>query len=445
MLLFLAASAQNINAQPTTSSEVISSPNEGDTNHTNYFLLQLSRPLTTEVSVDFETKDGTATIADNDYTETRGTAIIEPNSISTTIAVEIIGDTKSEPDETFSLILSNPQGISFPAGVTSITKTRTIVNDDSTSTGGGNGSTDSTSNAISKPQVVDCSTLSSDIGTNAVSILNKYNYKKCSMVAGILIANSNETLVRGQDITAMTQSLADILAELLDNNQDGVVDDPAVVQNLKSGANGAWLNMQSAANETNEGPIVEELLPYVGKDMGVKNSWLVDDYGSSTGYSENLYEKHMLVEEAMHMIHSYGYAKAYPTVWGDSLDGCKENSSEGCNWEQSTLTKLAFEAMTSSNNWYYHGENTTNNTGQHITGTCATPYCAAIEFIMNVVSIYREMRGHDSDVASSGTEFPSTSEAMTTMLNSSVNGQAMKAVLDELWVNGMTWTYNPGS
>ncbi|MBF0266814.1 MAG: SUMF1/EgtB/PvdO family nonheme iron enzyme [Gammaproteobacteria bacterium] len=141
LLLLLSASILNIHAQPTTSSEVSSSPNEGDTNHTNYFLLQLSRQLTTDVSVDFETKDGTA-IAGKDYTEASGTATINAGTTSTTIGVEIIGDTVNEPDETFSLILSNPQGVSFPAGVTSISKTRTIVNDDLSS-----GSSDPTTNS----------------------------------------------------------------------------------------------------------------------------------------------------------------------------------------------------------------------------------------------------------------------------------------------------------
>jgi len=436
MLLFslLTLLINHVYAVPTQQSEVDSTPTEGNANHTNYFLLQISHALPLNVSVDYITQDSTAK-AGEDYISTSGTATIKSGETSAVIGVEIIADTVAESDETFNLVLSNPQGASFPAGITEITKSRTIKDDDSTTT---------SSTAIQRASVVDCSTLGSSIGETAVGILAKYNYTKCAMVAGILVANSNETLVRGQDITAVTQLQADILAEQLDNNQDGVVDDSAIVNVLKSGPNsGVWMNIQSAANETNEQTIIEELKPYIGTDKGLKNSWLIGDYGSSTGYSATIYEKHVLFEEAIHMLHQYAYGKVYPSIWGTSDDGCLENSSEGCNWEQSTLTKLAFEAMTSTNNWYYHGENTSNTTGAHITGTCATPSCAAIEFIMNTVGIYKAIRSHDSDVASSGTTFPNTQSEMTTKLNSTDKGIAMKAELDNHLPNGMTWSYSP--
>lgn len=319
-------------------------------------------------------------------------------------------------------------------------------NDSSTSTGSNtDSSTVSTNtNAITKASVVDCSTLTTELGSEAVTILGKYNYKKCAMVAGILIANSNETLISGRDITEETQLMADILSELLDNNKDGVIDDPKVVSYLKSGSNGTWMNMQSAANEQNEGTIVEELLPFIGKDMGVKNSWLIDDYASSS--TSGIGEKHMLVEEALHLIHMYGYAQAYPSVWGVSNSECSapEQSSQGCNWEQSTLTKLAWEAMNNPM-WYQHGENSLPSNGV-ITGTCAQPSCAAVEFIMNVVVEYRDIRSNDAHEA-----FPSTSAAIAEKLNSSENGKAMKAVFDSdissggQFPNGMTWNYNPTS
>jgi len=143
---------------------------------------------------------------------------------------------------------------------------------------------------ITRSSVVDCSSLSSEIGSDAVSILAKYNYKKCAMVAGILIVNSNETLLDGKDITAITQQQADILSEMVDNNQDGLIDDTKITNKLASGENtGAWLNIQSAENESNEETIVTELLPYIGKDMGVKNSWLL-----AAVEDNSLKEKHVV-------------------------------------------------------------------------------------------------------------------------------------------------------
>jgi len=44
--------------------------------------------------------------------------------------VEIIADSIQESDEDFRLLISNPQGASFPDGITEISVTRTIVDDD---------------------------------------------------------------------------------------------------------------------------------------------------------------------------------------------------------------------------------------------------------------------------------------------------------------------------
>ncbi|MBF0265455.1 MAG: DUF1566 domain-containing protein [Gammaproteobacteria bacterium] len=116
-------------SSPGSSSEVDNSPTEKDTNFTNYFFLQLSKPLAIDVSVDYTTNDGTA-IVNNDYKEAKGIATITAGNTYTTIAVEIIGDDVKEDDEIFSLILTNPQGINFPSGVTSISASRTIKDDD---------------------------------------------------------------------------------------------------------------------------------------------------------------------------------------------------------------------------------------------------------------------------------------------------------------------------
>ncbi|MEA2027380.1 MAG: hypothetical protein U9N49_00185 [Campylobacterota bacterium] len=306
--------------------------------------------------------------------------------------------------------------------------------------------TNSTSNTISKPTVVDCSSLTIKLGNEAVNILNKHNYKKCALVAGILIANSNETLVDGKDITAMTQSLANILAELLDNDQNGVIDNPTVVSYLKTGANGAWMNMQSATNESNEETIVQELAPYLGKDMGVKHSWLIDEYPLSQ--SKGIKEKHMLVEEALHLIHSYGFARAYPTQWGVSNDGCEDSeaSSKGCNWNQSTLTKLAWEATTKDPTWSRHGENSLVNSEGIITGTCAAPECLAVEMIMNTLVVYRGTR--ESDDSGSAQNFPINTDAITAKLENTTYGEEMKAIFDAPTSSygqyrTMTWSYNP--
>jgi hypothetical protein len=60
--------------------------------------------------VDFQTVDGTATVADNDYQTNNGTLNFAANETSKQITVLVNGDTTNETDETFTVHLSNASG-----------------------------------------------------------------------------------------------------------------------------------------------------------------------------------------------------------------------------------------------------------------------------------------------------------------------------------------------
>ena len=89
------------------------------------FTISLSSPATNAVTVTFGTRDGTATAGD-DYTAASGTVSFAPGESHRSVAVQIVGDTLDEPDETFFVDLSNPVNASIADG----TGTVTIVNDD---------------------------------------------------------------------------------------------------------------------------------------------------------------------------------------------------------------------------------------------------------------------------------------------------------------------------
>ena len=59
------------------------------------------------VTVDYATADGTA-IAGDDYTTTNGTLTFDAGDKTKTVDVELISDSTAEDDETFTLVLSNP-------------------------------------------------------------------------------------------------------------------------------------------------------------------------------------------------------------------------------------------------------------------------------------------------------------------------------------------------
>jgi hypothetical protein len=77
------------------------------------------------VTVDYATADGTAT-QPSDYTAKSDTLTFAPGETTKEIDVEIIGDTTIEPDETFTVTLSSPNG----ATIGTATGTGTILNDD---------------------------------------------------------------------------------------------------------------------------------------------------------------------------------------------------------------------------------------------------------------------------------------------------------------------------
>lgn len=72
------------------------------------FVVKLSAPSLLNVSVRYHTEDGTATIADNDYTATSGILIIKAGDTTGDIFVPIIDDKKFEDNEGYILELTNP-------------------------------------------------------------------------------------------------------------------------------------------------------------------------------------------------------------------------------------------------------------------------------------------------------------------------------------------------
>jgi hypothetical protein len=102
------------------------SAREGDKGTTNLTLMVTrSGNSDVQVTVQFQTVDGTASSKD-DYKSSNGTLTFQPGQTSCTIAVPIKGDRKREPNETFTVQLSNAAGATIERAVA----TATILNDD---------------------------------------------------------------------------------------------------------------------------------------------------------------------------------------------------------------------------------------------------------------------------------------------------------------------------
>lgn len=86
------------------------------------FTLALSNAVPTPVTITYATRDGTATTADTDYEAALGSVTIAPGATSATVVVNVIGDTRQESDETFSLLVTSATNatIARPAAVGTI-------------------------------------------------------------------------------------------------------------------------------------------------------------------------------------------------------------------------------------------------------------------------------------------------------------------------------------
>ncbi len=90
------------------------------------FRVRLSQAAIAPVSVDYQTSDGSATEANNDYTPTSGTLNFAPGDTALDIVVPFGLDTTPERNETFGITLSN----ALNASIAIATATGTILDDD---------------------------------------------------------------------------------------------------------------------------------------------------------------------------------------------------------------------------------------------------------------------------------------------------------------------------
>jgi Ca2+-binding RTX toxin-like protein len=115
--------------RPTISSFASSSQTvvEGFTSPQNLsYTVSLSNPSTRTITVQYATADGAA-LAGSDYTNSTDTLTFKPNETTKTFTVPILNDSINEPDETFTLTLSNATNATLGTiSTTTITITDTL-------------------------------------------------------------------------------------------------------------------------------------------------------------------------------------------------------------------------------------------------------------------------------------------------------------------------------
>jgi hypothetical protein len=113
---------------PTVTIAAGPSQNEGNAGNTAFvFTVNLSTGYSLPVTVNYQTADGSATVADNDYQAASSSIVIPAGNTSGTITVSVVGDVALEPNETFTVTLTGATNGTIGAPATS---TGTILNDD---------------------------------------------------------------------------------------------------------------------------------------------------------------------------------------------------------------------------------------------------------------------------------------------------------------------------
>jgi hypothetical protein len=110
-------------APPTlTVDDVTVVEGNGGTRRIHFTVTRSGGDLSSDCSVTFQTADGTAK-AGRDYAATRGTLTFAPGQTTAAVEVQVLGDRRVEPQESFSLVLSAPVGgaLGKAVGVATIT------------------------------------------------------------------------------------------------------------------------------------------------------------------------------------------------------------------------------------------------------------------------------------------------------------------------------------
>ena len=118
------ASSLSIVGHPSISIDNVSHLEGNTANQTYLFTVSLSSATTDEVTVAYQTQDGTA-LAGSDYTAASGTLTFN-GTTQQVITVTVAGDQLTEPDEQFTIALSDPTNALLDVA----TGTGTIQNDD---------------------------------------------------------------------------------------------------------------------------------------------------------------------------------------------------------------------------------------------------------------------------------------------------------------------------
>ena len=237
-------------------------------------------------------------------------------------------------------------------------------------------------------KVYSCDNDSIIISPNAKNALMEVGMNQCMMPFGVLIA-ADQYMPK-----SYLEMAGKILAEMLDQDLDGVMDDSSLftyVSNWQSG----WLAMPTNYNqwETQQLP---NLVNNLGYDIIIPSWWM-----GSTNSEPNEHSIAVMVEEIIHFLTQFGYSPRYPDKFGVE------------NWS----SIIAQETMNAQCEWWQHPENDCPNSPAQSDGDCSHPNCDVVEFYQQVLILRAGMQP-----GWFGINFPTSSSALEELLSDEMKG-----------------------
>ena len=231
------------------------------------------------------------------------------------------------------------------------------------------------------------------ISTNAKNALMEVGMTQCMMPFGVLISADQNMPKSYLEMTGK------ILAEMLDQNLDGTIDDSSLFSYISNWESG-WLAMPTNFNqwETQQLPNLVNILGY---DIIIPSWWM-----GSTSFEPNEHAVAVMVEEITHFLTQFGYSPCYPDKFGVE------------NWS----SIIAQETKVAQCEWWQHPENDCPDTPAQSDGDCSHPNCDVVEFYQQVLILRAGMQP-----AWFGINFPTSSSALEELLSNEI-----KDLMDDL-------------
>ena len=240
-------------------------------------------------------------------------------------------------------------------------------------------------------KVFSCGSDSLTISDNAKEALMEAGMTQCMMPFGVLLSAD-------QDMPKSYIEIAGkILAEMLDQDMDGVIDDSLLFPYVSDWETG-WLAMPTDYDkwENQQLPLLYNKLGY---DIIIPSWWM-----DSISPNPNTHSIAVMVEEIAHFLTQFGYSPLYPNQFGVE------------NWS----SIIAQETQRAQCDWWQHPENDCPGSPATTGGDCSDPNCDIVEFYQQVLILRAGMTP-----GWFGIGFPNSKEQLDQLL-----GQEIKEVMD---------------